>query len=468
MMIESSKIRIFPLAAAGTVALLVYLSLRRPYLFDGTYLLGLMGLILAGFLAVQYETYFWNVFAAVFLWAGSAVPLAGQMQQLRWAILGFAAFLALAYYGRNHNRIHFNYLHLLALFTVVAVSASALVSVNPLMTLLKSLSLAALFIYGVIGVRVVWAQNPEPFLQKLSQFVEGLTYFTGGCYALSFTVWGNPNSLGVITGVICWPILLWKFVLAKSRREYLRRGFALAICGYLLVWSESRASMLAALLSGMLFLISARRYRMVLVGIGLSAVALTMLYLVAPERVQSARDNFLYKKAIRNRTIMQSRQEPWEKSINSFREHPWLGFGFGVAETSADWQVSFHTPAFQTRERGSSYLTFLEGTGLIGAIPLFFLILALGRDARKVFRWLRQTGHVNHPSVPAACFVVGALFHAAFEDWLLAVGYYMSAIFWVIAFSLRDWMACPVRSVPEEPVATRQIPAIPEASLVLR
>jgi len=207
---------------------------------------------------------------------------------------------------------------------------------------------------------------------------------------------------------------------------------------------------------------------MLLAGISLAAVALTMVYLLAPERIQTAKENFLYKKATRNRTIMQSRQEPWEKSVDSFREHPWLGFGFGVAETSADWQVSFHTPAFQTRERGSSYLTFLEGTGLIGAIPFSLLLIGLARDSGRVFRWLRQTGNLNHPAVPVACFVVGGLLHAAFEDWLLAVGYYMSAIFWVIAFSLRDWMTFPLPQVPEEPTAARQIPAIPEASLALR
>jgi O-antigen ligase len=467
MMERFKRIKIFPVSAAAGVIFLLYLSTHRPYLFSQRNLLGIAGLIIAGFIATKYDTFFWTLFAAIFLWAGSDIPFAGGMQLLRWAILALAAFLALGLYARSPSQLEFNYLHLLGFFTIVAVFASALVSVNPMLTALKCLSLSALFIYGAVGVRILWGRQPEPFLRRLCLSVEGLTYFTAACYAASFQVWGNLNSLGAITGVLCWPVLLWQFVLAKSRREYLRRGFAVGVCGYLVILSESRASMLAAFLCSMLLLISARRYRLLMVGISLAVVVLTMVYLVAPERIQRAQETLLYKQGKRNKGILQSREEPWKKSLASFREHPWLGFGFGVAETSADWQVSFHTPAFQTRERGSSYLTFLEGTGLIGAIPFGLLVIGLARDAGKVFRWLRISGKVGHPAVPAACLVVGGLFHALFEDWLLAVGYYMSAIFWLIAFSLRDWMSCP-DSVPHETVAVREMPSMPEARLALR
>ncbi len=39
--------------------------------------------------------------------------------------------------------------------------------------------------------------------------------------------------------------------------------------------------------------------------------------------------------------------------------------------------------------------------------------------------------------------ILAGLVNAAFEDWMVAVGYYMCIIFWVLAFSLRDWMDCP-------------------------
>ena len=60
--------------------------------------------------------------------------------------------------------------------------------------------------------------------------------------------------------------------------------------------------------------------------------------------------------------------------------------------------------------------------------------------------WLRSSGRVNQPAVVAAAIILGGLINAFFEDWMFAVGYYFCVIFWVIALSLRDWMACPPRS----------------------
>src|SRR5215472_9344128 len=159
-----------------------------------------------------------------------------------------------------------------------------------------------------------------------------------------------------------------------------------------------------------------------------------MAYLLRPEQFRDVSDSYVYKQAGRGH-FMDSRRGPWERSVATFREHPWIGLGFGAADNSADFQFNVATPGHQMRERGSSYLTMVEGTGLIGIVPFVLLVLGLARDSGKVFRWLRLTGDVNHPAVPVACLVVGGLTHAIFEDWLLAVGYYMSAIFWPIVLS---------------------------------
>src|SRR4029077_16179041 len=125
---NSKTIRVFPLVAAGWVIFLLVLSVKRPYLFGESNLIGLLVLVAAGLFASQYRTHFWTLMIAVFFWAGSGFPLAGAMSMFRWVVLGLGAFLALGYYARMSNRIPFNHLHLLALFTVVAVFASTLVS----------------------------------------------------------------------------------------------------------------------------------------------------------------------------------------------------------------------------------------------------------------------------------------------------------------------------------------------------
>jgi hypothetical protein len=98
----------------------------------------------------------------------------------------------------------------------------------------------------------------------------------------------------------------------------------------------------------------------------------------------------------------------------------------------------------------------LEGTGVLGTLPFVLLALALIRDMRRVFLWLRYSRNPDQPAVLASALVLTCLVSAFFEDWLLAVGYYMSVIFWVVALSLRDWMACPARA-PEPKTQRRPL-----------
>jgi len=462
---NSKSIRIFPLIAAGSILFLLLMSVKRPYLFGESNVLALFVLVVAGLVASQYATHFWTIMIGVFFWAGSAFPLAGGMNLFRWVVLGLGAFLAIAYYARMSNRIPFNYLHLLGLFTVIAAFASALVSVNPAMTVLKSLSLAALFVYASIGARVLWSRNPEPFVRKLVLMAEGLVYFSAVCALASFDVWGNPNSLGLIMGCLCWPVLLWRWILPANRQSSLRRFIPLFLSGALLVLSLSRASIIAALLTSIFLLVGARRYRTLLIGLSLFAAILLNLFLVTPERFQSASDTLIYKKG-EHGNFMDSRLKPWQRSLATFREHPWLGLGFGAADNSTDQRFAYITRGQQTRERGSSYLTILETTGVVGALPFTLLLLALTGEIWQVFSWLRRRGKVNQPAVLAAAILLGGLVNAAFEDWLLAVGYYMSVIFWVLALSLRDWMACPVW--PEAPQATENQAVVVQRSFAMR
>jgi O-antigen ligase len=445
MMVNSKTIKIFPLLAAASVAFLFYLSVHRPYLFGETNLLGLLALVAAGFIASQFETRFWTLMIVVFFWAGSAFPLAGAMNLFRWVVLTVGAFLSLGYYARSPNRISFNHQHLLGLFAVIAAFASAIVSVNPLMTILKALSLAALFIYASIGARILWARNPEPFVRRLMLLAEALVYFTAICYSARFEVWGNPNSLGLIMGCICWPVLLWRLILPEPRREHTRYVIALLVCGALLLVSLSRASITAAAVISVFLLLGTRRYRTLLLGMSLFAALLASIFLMKPERFQSASEAFVYKKGERG-NLADSRQKPWERSLRNFQEHPWLGWGFGAADNSAGWRLDYVTQGRLTRERGSSYLTLLETTGILGTLPFALLLLALVREIWKIFLWMRRSGKVNQPAVVAAAIILGGLVNAVFEDWMFAVGYYFCVIFWILALSLRDWMACPAWS----------------------
>ena len=90
------------------------------------------------------------------------------------------------------------------------------------------------------------------------------------------------------------------------------------------------------------------------------------------------------------------------------------------------------------REHGNSYLAIAEWSGLLGVIPFYLLILTTAAHARTALLRLRRSGNIFAPSVPAAAILIAGLIDAGFEDWLFAVGYYLSVFLWVMAFILDD------------------------------
>jgi hypothetical protein len=62
---------------------------------------------------------------------------------------------------------------------------------------------------------------------------------------------------------------------------------------------------------------------------------------------------------------------------------------------------------------------------------------------------MRRAGTAS-PLVPIVAVMVAGLIHAAFEDWLFAIGYYLCVVFWGLAFILVDLLAMP-GSIPANP-----------------
>lgn len=67
---------------------------------------------------------------------------------------------------------------------------------------------------------------------------------------------------------------------------------------------------------------------------------------------------------------------------------------------------------------------------------------------------MQRTADPRHYSIPLAMVVLAGLVHAAFEDWLFAVGYYVCVYFWIFAFLLADLVPDAV-VVPEAGFVSR-------------
>ena len=83
-------------------------------------------------------------------------------------------------------------------------------------------------------------------------------------------------------------------------------------------------------------------------------------------------------------------------------------------------------------------MTIAEWVGLLGVLPFLMLLGLTALNVGKVWVWMRKTANPYHYSVPLAMVLVAGFAHAAFEDWLFAVGSYPCVYFWSFAFVLVD------------------------------
>jgi O-antigen ligase len=442
---------ILPGAILGIGLMAAWIALYRPgYLSNGYYLGGLIFLQVLLAAVWKYEQRFFPLLVIVFLWAGMALPLSGVWTFGRWPVLATGAIAGFALYMRS-ARPQFATFHLIATFAVLAALVSAAVSGLPMLSFMKALSLLLLFLYAATGARLALAGREEEFFPKLLLLVEIVVYLSTITYlVLRFPVFGNPNSLGAIMGVVAVPMLFWGVLTATGKNQFRRMVFALTLGVGLLFYSQARAGILAAVIVCCLTCVVLRRYRLMVQGViaflCVAGIVITATPTDSAEDMPGRRENSslistLFYKGHDDVGVLGSRRSAWDDTIDVIQEHPWFGSGFGtsVDPEGSDVEVGqYSTVSAATREHGNSYLAIVEGVGLLGLLPFFALVLALGLKVAGVFAWLRRTANFRHSAVPVAMVLAAGLIHACFEDWLFAVGYYLSVFFWVLAFAFMD------------------------------
>ena len=439
--------RALKIATAGLpvmlVLALVLLARSWPgYFSNQQYLAGFIFLQVLLVCLWSFDRWFFPLLMIAFLLAGMDLPMTGPWTMGRWVVLGAGAIVGFAR-AASIGRQRFNAFHLAAAVSVASALVSAMMSVVPSLSLMKAFSLFLLFLYGASGARLVWS-DPDRFLRGLLLGCEISVYFSASCYlVLGSEVWGNPNSLGAVEGVIAAPLLLWGALVSQTRSLRARRIVACVGALYLVYFSVARAAMLAAGLSILVLLFALHRRKLILQGLlgVLCVVAVTAI--AVPARFDQWQDSLVagvIYKGHRDQGLLGSRTSPWQETVQVIQKNPYFGSGFGTS-ISGDkpfGEVATFASTSINREHGSSYLAITEWVGLLGLLPFVLLIFLLLRSIVRVFFYLRRTGNVYHYSAPLMMVVVAGLSHAFFEDWLFAVGYYLTVFFWVVAFLLND------------------------------
>lgn len=442
-------------------ALSTSILLFRPGLLTDPSALGAILFIQVLIAAVwRFQQRFFAFLMLCFLAAGSSAPGGEAWLTARWIVLGVGALVGFVVYLKQREH-RFGAFHLIALICIIAAIVSATVSDSPEISGSKALSLLMLFTYAASGGRLAVVSRREQFFPALLTITEVGTYLTAIAYLIfHFAFLGNPNSLGAIMGTVCVPVLLWGTFVARGKPERTRRAVAFGLALLLVMFSQSRASILGCVAACSLFCWAIRRYRLLLVG-GLIALMLASLAVTLtpveresddlPVRHGGDLTSFFLYKGHESQGLLGSRKTPWEDTMSVIQQRPWFGSGFGTdlnLNPFRKYSGAIDSPTNLTREHGNSYLAILTWVGLLGGMPFACLLIFIAIYSVRAFHWLRKTQSFHPCYVPVAMILVASLVDVAFEDWLFAVGYYLSVFFWVVAFALVDFL--PPEHLPSQ------------------
>ncbi len=420
-------------------------EIRPGYFSNVTYLAGLLLLEIVLVTIWHYERFFFPVLMFTFLWAGTDIPFSNVGNGARWVFLSVGAVVGVVKWASRVGRPSMTAIHLVASLCVLSGAVSAMVSSHIQTSLLKAASLFLLFLYGAFGVRVAVADRHAAFFRGLLTACEVTSYVSGVAYVLlRFELFGNPNSLGAVMGVVVVPVLFWGVLIADDRRVRQRRTLALGVALYLLYSSISRASILATIVAITVACVVLQRERLLVKAAFGLVFMVAIIATIQPAQfdalVSSFTEDVVYK-GHKDEGLLGSRRDPWQDTVNVIKGSPWFGSGFGTSpkdqqDVGADSMI--HTMNESNREHGSSYLALLDYVGLLGIVPFAILLTFVLRLIYGVCSWTRRTGTPHHYAFPLALICLAGLVHAFFEDWLFAVGYYLSVFFWTSVFLLSD------------------------------
>jgi hypothetical protein len=465
------------LAILFTAVLLFALAERRPAYFANVSFLGALLLMEVMIVAVwHYERWFFLGMMVIFLWAGTDLPLAGAGNFVRWVFLAVGALVGIVKWSKGDRRRHFTAINLVALLCVMSAAVSSLVSSRVETSLLKSASLFLIFLYGSYGAKVAVVGRESKFFPGLLIACEVISYLAGVSYAvLHFELFGNPNSLGAVMGVVVVPILLWGVLTTEERPVRLRVAFALCVASYLLYLSVSRAGILACAVAVTVMCIALRRQHLLIKGAFVLIFLVAMLAVVQPKSfdalVSVFTEDVIYK-GKRETGLLGSRKSPWQETFDVIKHdrNYLFGVGFGTAavQQGTAGGLAFSSGGGVVREHGNSYLALAEYVGLLGIVPFLILLgLVLHQICRGCSRMWR-TRDARPYVVPLVLVCIAGLVHAFFEDWLFAVGFYLTIFFWTSAFVLAELQSELAAEPAMINTAWRKIPASAQVLLSRR
>lgn len=240
----------------------------------------------------------------------------------------------------------------------------------------------------------------------------------------------HPMMLSLIAAIVAL-LVTWRILSGNAEKGRYRRIlyyiFLLASL-FILVWGGARSAIIGFIISEIyLFIVFRREWKRV-ARVLLTIVSFLMLIVVVGRDI-TWRVECKFELGQEHNSVVFSRQQLWESRIEEFVESPIIGIGFANVtrySTLYDNEVVSGADLDRTEEPGSSWLSVLSNTGIVG-----FLVLAFWNYRLFVtIRHRRKSGDLVASQYGA--FLILFIVSGVFEGWILYAGSFVFFIYWLL------------------------------------
>lgn len=210
----------------------------------------------------------------------------------------------------------------------------------------------------------------------------------------------------------------------EQRNRYIRWGlYFLIIGGFIcILQTGSRSAFIGAVISviAFLFYIEKTNFLNIIkkyVWVLTLLLASSPIWLIYTDKIEK-------KNAGTSQLNTQSRDIYWEQRIIEWKSSPIIGIGFGAVDSSANGSnFDERTGGVET---GSSWLSVLSMTGLLGFICVSFIIINAYRNTLALLNISRATGSY------LLSIIIFFIFHMMAEGYIYAGGNFLNTQFWLV------------------------------------
>lgn len=347
-------------------------------------------------------------------------------------LVSFIGKMRRGYLGK-HVRLHDGVM----LLWICAAFASALYSVDPDITMMRTSTLLLMYVSLFWGIGWNLGSESEDTIVGALMNAGIVAFVLGPALApLGKTMWQssgrymglfeNPNSLGLL-GALLLPLFVERVLRRGNRKDWI----FLSIIVVSVVLSGSRGGMLAGL-SGATYVLHKSRERFFWAGVILTVtLALWMSY---GPRLDDLWDNPIVR--AESLESGSGRLEAWPVALDIISEKPFFGHGFGTEDSMFE-MYGYGSSSFQEHQGAyfhNSYLGMAAQMGVIGAIAFFGPLLAF--TMRQIAGSWRD--RIVMPKHGLQGVVVAGLVACLFESWIYSMGNCQAFPFWFSVMMLME------------------------------